>query len=83
MERLDVDATILYDLFRKNYFHVFYRRHMPGMLAYQRRSLGDSCQSGKMAALLKSFFFVFKISFLPLEYCVNYFDIIVKWYSGI
>ena len=42
-------------------------------------SLGSSCQTGKMAALLNSIFFVFKISFLP-KYRVIYYDynIIVK-----
>ena len=38
---------------------------MPGTLAWQRRSLDDSCQSGKMAELLNSLLFVFNISFLP------------------
>ena len=36
---------------------------MPGTLAWQRRSLDESCQIGKMAALLNSLFFVFKVSF--------------------
>ena len=53
-----------------------------GTLVWQRRSLHDSCQSGKMAALLNSLFFVFKISFLP-KYRVKYYDYIVKWCSGI
>ena len=44
-----------------------------GTLAWHRRSLDDSCQSGKMAALLNSLFFVFKISFLP-KYRVKYYD---------
>ena len=55
---------------------------MPGKLACQRRSIGDLCQSGKMAALLNSFFFELKISFLP-KHRVKYYDYIVKWCSGI
>ena len=46
------------------------------------RSLGSSCQTGNMAALLNSLFVVFKISFLP-KYRVIYYDYIVKWCSGI
>ena len=38
---------------------------MPATLIWKRRSLGSSCQTGKMAALLKSILFVFKILFLP------------------
>ena len=55
---------------------------MPGTLAWQRQSPDDSCQSGNMAALLNSLFFVFKISFLPKSR-VKYYDYIVKWCSGI
>ena len=51
-------------------------------LARQRPRLGDACQSGKMASLLESLFFVFRISLLP-NYRVNYYDYIVKWCSGI
>ena len=47
-----------------------------------RTGLGDACQSGNMSILLNSLFFVFKISFLP-NYCVKYYDYIVKWYSGV
>ena len=50
---------------------------MPGREALQQRSLDGSCQSGKMAALLNSLFFVFKISFLP-KYRVKYYDYIVN-----
>ena len=39
------------------------------------------CQTGNMAALLNSVFFVFN-SFLP-KYCVIYYDYIVKWCSVI
>ena len=38
------------------------------------------CKSGKMAALLNSLFFVFKISFLS-KYRVKYYDYIVNWCS--
>ena len=36
-----------------------------GTLAWQRSGLDLACQSGDMAILLNSLFFVFKISFLP------------------
>ena len=42
------------------------------------KALTVPCQSANMAALLKSLFFVFKISFL-LKYRVKYYDYIVKW----
>ena len=62
--------------FQKELFHFSYRRRMPGMLAWQRRSLDDSCQGGKMAAaLFNSLFFVLIISFLP-KYSVRYYDYI-------
>ena len=35
--------------------------------------LGHACQSGNMAIVLTSFFFVFKMSFLP-KYRANYYD---------
>ena len=54
---------------------------MPGTLAWQGSRLGDACQSGKMAPLLKSIVFVFKISFLP-KYRLKYYYHI-KWCSGI
>ena len=44
-------------------FPVVFR--MPATLILPRRSLGSSCQTGKMAALLNSLVFLFKISFLP------------------
>ena len=53
---------------------------MPGTLAWQRQSLDDSCQSGMMAALMNSLFFVFKISLLPKDR-VKYYDYIVNWCS--
>ena len=56
---------------------------MPDTLAWQRLRLGDACQSGKVAALLKSFFSGLEFLFLP-NYRANYYDmIIVKWCSGI
>ena len=51
---------------QKCYFHVSYRRRMPGSLTWQRSGLGDACQSGKMAPLLNSLFFVFKSLLLLL-----------------
>ena len=50
---------------------------MSAMLIWPRRSIGSSCQTGKMAALLNSLFFVFKISVLP-KYRVIYYDYIVS-----
>ena len=41
--------------------------------SWQCQSLDDSCKNGKMAALLNSLFFVFKISFLH-KYHVKYYD---------
>ena len=74
--RLCVDATII-GSFQKEQFP------SAGVCrALQRRSLDDSCQSGKMAALLNSLFFMFTISFLP-KYCVKYNDYIVKWCNGV
>ena len=70
------------DTFRKSHFHVSYHRRTPGTLARQRPGIGDACQSGKMATLLNSLFFVFKISLLP-NYLVKYYDYIVKWCSGV
>ena len=46
---------------------------MPGTLAWQLQSPADLCQSGKMAGLLNSLFFVFKISVLP-KYRFKYYD---------
>ena len=43
--------------------------------------LGHACQSGNMAILLTSLFFVFKNSFLR-KYRVNYYDYIIKWCFG-
>ena len=46
---------------------------MPATLIWPPRSLDSSCQTGNMAALLNSLFFVFKISFVP-KYRVIYYD---------
>ena len=70
------------DLFRQSYFQVSCRLRMLATLIWPRRSIGSSCQTANMAALLNSLFFVFKISFLP-KYRVIYYDYIVKWCSGI
>ena len=67
---------------RESYFQVSCRLRMPATLIWPQRSLNSSCQTGNMAALLNSLFFVFKISFLP-KYRVIYYDYIVKWCSGI
>ena len=82
-ERLHVDATIMRSLqtLRQIYFQVSCRLRMPAALIWPPRSLDSSCQTGNMAALLNSLFFVFKMSFLP-KYRVIYYDYIVKWYSG-
>ena len=69
-------------MFSDRYFQVSYCLRMPATLICPQRSLGSSCQTGKMAALLNSLLFVLKISFLP-KYCVIYYDYIVKWCSGI
>ena len=64
-----------------SYFQVSCRLRMPTTLIWRRRSLGSSCQTVKMTALLNSVFFVFKISFLP-KYCVIYYDYyckVVQW----
>ena len=71
-----------YDLFKKSYFNVSYRRCMPPTLAWRREGLDHACQSGNMAILLTSLLFVFEISFLP-QYRVNYYDYIIKWCFGI
>ena len=56
---------------------------MPGTLEWQRYCLGDACQTGKMATLLNSSFFVFNISILPNYHvkCYDYFAVVqhVKW----
>ena len=49
---------------------------MPRTLAWRRAGLCHACQSGNMAILLTSLFFVFTISLLP-KYRVNYYDYIV------
>ena len=51
-------------------------------VCWPQQSLGNSCQTGKMAGLINSLCFVFKISFLP-KYQVIYNDYIVKSRSGI
>ena len=43
-----------YDLFKKSYFNVSYRRCMPRTLAWRRAGLDHACQSGNMAILLTS-----------------------------
>ena len=56
---------------------------MPGTLAWPRVDIGDAYQSGEMATLLNSRFFVFKILFLPI-YSVKYYDyFVVKLCKGL
>ena len=71
------DATIMRS-FQTELFSSF----LPATLIWPRRSLGRSCQGSKMATMLNSLSFVFKISFLPKYHVVHY-DHIVKWCSGI
>ena len=71
-----------YDLLKKSYFNVSYRRCMPRTLAWRRARLDHACQSGNMAILLTSLLFVFEILFLP-KYRVNYYDCIIKWCFGV
>ena len=75
-----MDATII-RYFQKELFSSFVPSTYSG-----HAGLGGSCQSGKMAALLNSLFFVFKSLVLP-KHRVNYYYynniIIVKWCSGI
>ena len=56
-----------YNLFKKSYFNVSYRRCMPHTLAWRWAGLDHACQSGNMAIVLTSLLFVFEISILPLE----------------
>ena len=44
---------------------------MPGTLAWQRRSLDDSCQGGKMAALFKSTVSDIMIILIHCNWCVS------------
>ena len=68
--------------FHRELFPRFLLWTYAGHVNLARQSLGGLCQSGKMAALLNSLFFVFKISFLP-KYRSNIMIIIVNWSSGI
>ena len=49
--------------FSKSYFHVCYRRRMPGTLAWQQLSLCNAYQIAEVATLLNSSF-AFTIAFL-------------------
>ena len=69
-------------IFSDSYFQVSCRLRMSATLIWPRRSIGGSCQTGKIAALLNSLLFMFKISVLP-KYRVIYYDYIVKLCSGI
>ena len=55
-----MDATIIQYFFKKSYFNIPYRRCMQRTLAWQALVM-----HAKVATLLTSLLFVFKISFLP------------------
>ena len=75
MELHDVDATIIFTIFSEITIFTF----PTGVVCLADWSgLDPSCQSGKLAALLNSLFFLFKISFLHM-YHVKYYDYIVNW----
>ena len=57
-------------IFSDSYFQVSCRLRMPATLIWSRRSIDSSCQTGKMAALLNSLFFVFNILFPPRYHVV-------------
>ena len=71
-ERLHVDAIIMRS-FQTELLSSFLPSTYAGHVNLAARSIGSSCQTGKMVALLYSLFFVFKISFLP-NYHVIYYD---------
>ena len=70
------------NVIRQRYFHNACRRRMPATLIWPQQSIGGSCQSGNMTALLNSLLFAFRMSFLP-KYRVKYYAYIVKWCSGV
>ena len=75
-----MDASII-RYFQKELFSSFLPSTYAGHVG-----LGGSCQSGKMAALLNSLFFVFKSLVLPMHRVKYYYynsSIIVKLCSGI
>ena len=78
MEHLHVDATIM-RCFQAELCSRLLPLSCAGHVNRAGESLGSPGKSANMAALLKSLFFVFNISFLPM-YCVKYYDYIVKWY---
>ena len=69
-------------IFQKELFSCLFPSAYAGHVGLAASGLGDACQSGKMAKLLNTLFFVFKISLL-LNYHVKYYDYIVKWHSRI
>ena len=69
-------------IFQKELFSHF----LPSMAARQWPSLGDACQSGKIATLLNSLFFFFLILLLPnyrVKYRYNIESGAVVWYVQI
>ena len=48
-------------IFSDSYFQVSCRLRMPATLTWPQQSLGSSCQTGKMAALLNSLFLIIYI----------------------
>ena len=68
---------------QNNYFHICYRRRIPGTFVGQQSGIGDVCQSGNMARQLNLLFFVSNVSFL-LNYRVKYCEHnsrVVQWRS--
>ena len=76
-ERLLVDATKM-RCFQAELFSRFLMPSYAGHVNLAGESLDCSCKIANMAALLKSLFFVFNISFLR-NYHIKYYDYIVKW----
>ena len=66
-------------IFSDSYFQVSRRLCMAATLIRPQRSLRSSCEIGKIAALLNSLFFVFKISFLP-KYRANPGRFHLQWF---
>ena len=79
-EHLHVDATIILS-FWKRYFHVSYRRWMPDTLAWQRQALVMHAKVARWRHFWIHYFSCLK--FVLPNYCVKYYDYIVKWCSGL
>ena len=68
-------------IFLKYIFSSFLPSTYSGHLVWSLTCLGDACQSGKMATLLNSLLFLFKMLPLPNYLVINYDYNIVKWCS--